>query len=98
MLDRRCAASFDVMPNIGRLDRVALRRWANIICAHREGTWLGLKLAACLLAAPTCAHLLRHLPFRPLCYYRGKAGFVPLAHGLVDSDVSSADRKARPTR
>jgi glycine/D-amino acid oxidase-like deaminating enzyme len=79
----RCAASFDVMPHIGRQDRLHYALGYNYMGVPM-GSWLGLKLARRLLGAPDGATAFDELPFPTRFYHRGQAWFVPLAMAWFD--------------
>jgi glycine/D-amino acid oxidase-like deaminating enzyme len=79
----RCAASFDVMPHIGRRDRVHYALGYNYM-GIPMGSWLGLKLARRLLGAADGATAFDDLPFPTRFYHRGRAWFVPLAMAWFD--------------
>jgi glycine/D-amino acid oxidase-like deaminating enzyme len=79
----RCAASFDVMPHIGRRDRVHFALGYNYMGVPM-GSWLGLKLARRLLGAEDGSTAFDDLPFPTRFYHRGRPWFVPLATAWFD--------------
>jgi glycine/D-amino acid oxidase-like deaminating enzyme len=80
----RCAASFDVMPHIGRQGRIHYALGYNYMGVPM-GSWLGLKLAHRLLGRPGAATTaFDDLPFPTRFYYRGRPWFVPMAMAWFD--------------